>query len=201
MPRYVQLADALAAQIAEGTFGVGDKIPSLRRLAETNGVSVTTSVEACELLQARGLVVARPRSGFIVRGPAKPPVAPPARSAPSMRRRRVDTPLSLRMNLGIGNPQHPTLGAAVQGPELMAITPINRLMSQALRLQPTVCHSYDAPPGSPQLRRAIAQHSLDAGYVSTADDIVITSGAKEAVYLSIRAVTHPGDTVVVESPG
>jgi len=34
----------------------------------------------------------------------------------------------------------------------------------------------------------------------TADDIVITSGAKEAVYLSIKAVTRAGDTVAIESP-
>ena len=32
------------------------------------------------------------------------------------------------------------------------------------------------------------------------DEIVITSGAKEAVYLSVRAVTHPGDTVAIKSP-
>jgi DNA-binding transcriptional MocR family regulator len=32
------------------------------------------------------------------------------------------------------------------------------------------------------------------------DEIVVTSGAKEAVYLSIRAVTRPGDTIAVESP-
>jgi DNA-binding transcriptional MocR family regulator len=82
----------------------------------------------------------------------------------------------------------------------MAIASLNRLLSQALRLQPTVCHSYDAPPGSPVLRRAVAQHGLDAGYAVSPDDIVVTSGAKEAVYLSIRAVTHPGDTVAIESP-
>ena len=50
------------------------------------------------------------------------------------------------------------------------------------------------------LRRAIAQHGLDAGYAVSPDDVVITSGAKEAVYLSILAVTRPGDTVAIESP-
>jgi DNA-binding transcriptional MocR family regulator len=41
---------------------------------------------------------------------------------------------------------------------------------------------------------------MEAGYSVTADEIVITSGAKEAVYLSICAVTKPGDTVAIESP-
>jgi DNA-binding transcriptional MocR family regulator len=82
----------------------------------------------------------------------------------------------------------------------MPIRALNRLMSQVLRYQPAACHSYDAPPGTPALRRAVARRGIDAGYSVSPDDIVITSGAKEAVYLSIRAVTKPGDTVAIESP-
>ncbi len=106
----------------------------------------------------------------------------------------------MQLNLGIGSPQRPTLGAAVQGPELMPITALNRLVAQTLRLQPTASHSYDAPPGNPALRRVVAQRGLDAGYAVSPDEVVVTSGAKEAVYLSVRAVTNPGDTVAVESP-
>src|SRR5216684_7335959 len=50
------------------------------------------------------------------------------------------------------------------------------------------------------MRRIIAQRGIDTGYSVSPDEIVITSGAKEAVYLSIRAVTRPGDTVAIESP-
>jgi DNA-binding transcriptional MocR family regulator len=199
-PRYVQIADAVAAQIAEGVHPPGSRIPSVRRLREQHGVSLTTAVEACRLLEARGLVRSRPRSGYFVERTERAEELEPGAPRAPMRARRVDAALSLKLNLGIGNPQRPTLGAAVQGPELMAIATINRLLGQALRLQPTVCHSYDAPPGSPILRRAVAQHGLDAGYSVSPDDIVITSGAKEAVYLSIRAVTRPGDTVAIESP-
>ncbi|MEO6989414.1 MAG: PLP-dependent aminotransferase family protein [Aquihabitans sp.] len=199
-PLYEQLADLVAAQIASGVYGPGYRIPSVRRLHEQHGVSLTTAVEACRLLESRGLVASRPRSGFYVeRAPRIARSQPPA-SPLSLQQRRVDASLSVKLNLGIGNPQQPTLGAAVQGPELMAIPALNRLMSQALRLQPTACHSYDAPPGSPILRRAIAQRGVDAGYVVSPDEVVITSGAKEAVYLSIRAVTRPGDTVAIESP-
>jgi DNA-binding transcriptional MocR family regulator len=196
---YVELADAIEQQIGEGVYPPGSRIPSLRRLREQHGVSLTTAVEACRLLETRGLVRSRPRSGFFVERTG-PPGLEPSAPAQSMRARRVDAALSLRLNLGIGNPQRPTLGAAVQGTELMAIPAVNRLLAQAMRLQPTVCHSYDAPPGSPQLRRAVAQHGLDAGYSVSPDDVVVTSGAKEAVYLSIRAVTRPGDTVAIESP-
>lgn len=198
-PLYVQLADSIARQIADGLYPPGSRIPSVRRLREQHEVSVTTAVEACRVLESRGLVRSRPRSGFFVEL-SRPEKLAPVAPAQSMKARRVDAALSLRLNLGIGNPQRPTLGAAVQGTELMAISTVNRLFAQAMRLQPTVCHSYDAPPGSPELRRAVAQHGLDAGYSVSPDDVVVTSGAKEAVYLSIRAVTSPGDTVAIESP-
>ena len=190
----------MAGQIAEGLYPPGARVPSVRRLREQHGVSLTTAVEALRLLESRGLVRSRPRSGYFVERVSRDERLEPGAPAPSLRARRVDAALSMRLNLGIGNPQRPTLGAAVQGTELMAIPTLNRLLSQALRLQPAVCHSYDAPPGSPVLRRAVAQHGLDAGYAVTADDVVVTSGAKEAVYLSIRAVTRPGDTVAIESP-
>lgn len=199
-PRYVRIADALTTAIAEGVYPPGSRIPSMRRLREQHGVSMTTVVEACRLLETRGLVTARPRSGYFVRRPTRVGRGGPPPPEPSTRSRRIDAALSLKMNLGIGNPQQPTLGAAVQGPELMAIPTLNRLVGQAMRHQPNVCHSYDAPPGHPALRRAIARHGVDAGYTVSPEDIVITSGAKEAVYLSIRASTRPGDVVAIESP-
>lgn len=198
-PLYVELADSLATQISEGVYPPSSRLPSVRRLREQHQVSVTTVVEAYRLLESRGIIRSQPRSGFFVeraRTHKRQPDAPTHEGQPQ----RLDAALSLRLNLGIGNPQQPTLGAAVQGTELMPIPTINRLLSQAVRLQPSVCHSYDAPPGSPALRRAVAQLGLDAGYSVTPDGVVVTSGAKEAVYLSIRTVTHPGDTVVIESP-
>jgi DNA-binding transcriptional MocR family regulator len=198
-PLYAQLAAAIENQIDTGAFGPGDRIPSIRRLREQFGVSISTVLEALRLLEDRGLVRSQPQSGYFVR-PAATSRREPDPSAPSPDARRIDASMAVRLNLGIGNPQRPTLGAAVQGPELMPITALNRLMGQALRLQPTACHSYDAPPGSLVLRQAIAQRGGDAGYVVSPDDLVITSGAKEAVYLSVRAVTRPGDTVAIESP-
>jgi DNA-binding transcriptional MocR family regulator len=197
---YLQLADEVAAQIEAGTYRPGDRIPSVRRLRDQFGVSLTTAVEACRVLEDRGLVRARAQSGHFVRDVGRPPRPEPEASTPPGRATRVDASLAVRLNLGIGNPQHPTLGAAVQGPELMPMAALNRLLGQVLRHQPSACHSYDAPPGSPVLRRSIAQRGGDAGYRVAADDVVITGGAKEAVYLSIKAVTRAGDTVAIESP-
>ena len=200
LPLYRQIADAIGAQIANGTYRPGARIPSVRQLREQYGVSLTTVLEACRVLADEGLIHSRPQSGHYVRLRDDVARTEPDASTSSTTARRVDASLAVRLNLGIGNPQQPTLGAAVQGTELMPIAVLNRLMGQVLRQQPAACHSYDAPPGSPALRRAIAQRGMTAGYFVSPDEVVITSGAKEAVYLSICAVTKPGDTVAIESP-
>jgi len=197
---YRQLAEVLAGRIEDGTYGAGERIPSVRKLREQFGVSLTTVLEACRVLEDAGLIEARAQSGHYVRAGGPPRRPEPEESKPSGGAKRVDASLAVQLNLGIGNPQEPTLGAAVQGPELMAMGALNRLLGHVLRHQPAACHSYDAPPGSAVLRRSIAQRGGDAGYAVSADDIVITSGAKEAVYLSIKAVTRAGDTVAIESP-
>lgn len=199
-PLYEQVADAIGQQITAGTFQPGDRIPSLRKLRDHYHVSLSTVLEACRLLEDRGLVRARPQSGHYVERPRQGALSEPDASSPSAQARRVDASLAVKLNLGIGSPQEPTLGAAVQGPELMPMAALNRLLSQVMRHQPAACHSYDAPPGAAALRRVIAQRGVDTGYSVSPDEIVITNGAKEAVYLSIRAATRPGDTVAVESP-
>ena len=172
-------------QIQAGVYRPGERIPSVRKLRDQHQVSLTTALEAVRVLADRGLVQARPQSGYFVREPHEPKLGEPDPSSPPRRPSRVERSLALQLNLGIGNPQEPTLGAAVQGPELMPISAINALMSQVLRHQPSACHSYDAPPGTPALRRVVARRGSDTGYSVSPDDIVITSGAKEAVYLSI----------------
>ena len=60
--------------------------------------------------------------------------------------------------------------------------------------------SYDPVPGSLTARREISRRSLDWGCHLSSEQFVIVNGATEAVNLALRAVTKPGDTVLIESP-
>jgi len=51
-----------------------------------------------------------------------------------------------------------------------------------------------------RLRHQIARRALAAGCRVSPSDVVITSGAQEAINLSLRAVARPGDVIAVESP-
>jgi DNA-binding transcriptional MocR family regulator len=53
----------------------------------------------------------------------------------------------------------------------------------------------------PALIRQLVRRSLSWGGPLAAEEIVVTNSCTEALALSLRAVTQPGDTVAVESPG
>jgi DNA-binding transcriptional MocR family regulator len=61
-------------------------------------------------------------------------------------------------------------------------------------------HLYSYSPGDEELRMRLAARLATRGTVVTADNLIVTSGATQAVELALRATTRPGDTVGVESP-
>src|SRR5258708_6556866 len=95
IPLYRRVADKGAEQINNDTFRAGDRIPSLRRLCAQYEVSLSTALEACRVLEDRGLVEARPQSGHYVR--QRPSThSEPDQSNSSTESRRVDASLALK---------------------------------------------------------------------------------------------------------
>jgi len=92
------------------------------------------------------------------------------------------------------------LGAGIPGLELLPLKRLNRILGMLARRCDAAGINYDFPPGFESLRRQIAKRSLEWGCSLTADDIVTTNGAMEALNLSIRAVAKPGNIIAIESP-
>ena len=71
VPIATTLADSIDRQISEGVYKAGDKLPSLRVLAELHGYAKNTVVTAFELLVARGLVEPKRGAGYFVKATPK----------------------------------------------------------------------------------------------------------------------------------
>ena len=69
--RTAEVVDAIRRRLP--TLAAGERLPSIRRLAQTLGVSPSTVVEAYERLVAEGVVRSRPGSGFYIARAAPPP--------------------------------------------------------------------------------------------------------------------------------
>ena len=83
-PLYLQLRNQIVIGIAQGRLSPGEKLPTVRALAEESGVNMMTVSKAYQLLRQEGYIRADRRSGTIVcAGEGRPPV--PAKTMETLR--------------------------------------------------------------------------------------------------------------------
>ncbi|WP_291519129.1 PLP-dependent aminotransferase family protein [Acidovorax sp.] len=200
MKRYEQLAGDIAESIANGTLPPGARLPSVRQTSDSRGVSPSTVFQAYYLLEGRGLIQARPRSGYYVAA-ATATVPEPESSRPSGEQQDVEvSELVFQLLEHMRDRDLVPLGSAFPDPSLFPLDRLAMAQSKAMRhLDPwrTVEH---LSPGNPELRRQITLRYLATAFAIDANELVITNGAMEALNLSLEVVTKPGDLVAVESP-
>jgi DNA-binding transcriptional MocR family regulator len=200
-PIYLQLANSLETMIQGRSFRPGDRLPSVRQFSRERRVSIPTALHAYATLEMRGLLEARPKSGFYVcsrRADAIPELLLPD-TAPRVSDLAETDPLDL-MRHDEYEPDKVQFGTAVPSPELLAGTRLARALAGVARRLGPAGANYGPPEGPLALRREIARRSLSAGLNLSPDDLAVTLGATEAIALALRATCLPGDTVVVESP-
>ncbi len=198
-PKYLKLARRFERQLRAGVLRVGDRLPSVRQLRDEHQVSAATAVGCYLWLERQGYVRARPKSGFYVSRTPAPDGPAPALAA------RVRGPVPVRMS-GYEAAAVPAtgmieLGPAIVGPHLLPMNRLNRSIRIALSAFSDNAVRYEDPRGNLRLRRQIARLVFRQGANCVPDDLIVTSGATEALNLSIRAVAKAGDVVAVESPG
>lgn len=198
---YEKVAEDMAQLIDQGTFRPGDRIPSIRLLSRQRKVSIATVMEAYRLLEDRGLIEARPQSGYYVRFNDHQALCEPRPSRPGKNPTTVSTDELVRMVITDSrNRNLIPLGAAVPNPENLPVGKLNRIMASVVRQKGAQSVSYELSAGFESLRVQIARRLLSAGCALNPGEILITSGCQEAVTLSLMAVCRPGDTVAIESP-
>lgn len=197
MNRYRQLAQSFRQQIESKTWRAGEKLPSVRMACKHHGVSAGTVLQAYQLLEAQGWVIAKPQSGYFVTSDLQRLTAPrePFVSAlPSFSDELYDFLKDQSESQAV------KLGSAFPDVHLFPLEALNRNLASAGRKMSANDLLNNLPPGNEALRRLIAQRYIQQGMDLTHHDIVMTSGAMEALNLSLQVVTRPGDTIVVESP-
>ena len=198
---YEQIAETVRSRIQSGLYEPGDRLVSVRKLATEQGISVSTAVQAYQLLEDEGVIEARPQSGYYVKGRQAPPMPTTRLPKPASRPMKVSTgEMIMDVLETLKDPSLVPLGAAQPAADLLPVAALNRCVTDVLRQEPNCMFRYEGTTGNAELRRQIARLMLQAGIDCGADDIVITNGGQEAMLLAIRAVAEPGDVIAVESP-
>ena len=200
MKRYEALAQEIAESIANGQLRPGERVPSVREASRSRGVSPSTVFEAYYLLEARGLIEARPRSGYFVSHTAAWQQEPES-SRPVTKERAVEVSELVFQVLGHArNRALVPMGSAFPSPLLFPLPKLALATGKALRRLDPWRTVEDLSPGSAALRRQIGLRYLGMGCGVDTEELVITNGAMEALNLCLESVTQPGDLVAVESP-
>src|SRR2546423_2052178 len=200
-PLYARIAANVGELIEGGVLRTGDRIPSVRRASRQHRVSIATAVQAYLELENRGLIEARPKSGFFVRHRPRQLLEEPQTSRPPSGASAHETP-SLISRLFDATMMRDVvqLGPGVPSAKLLPAQKLNRILASAGRRLGPAALELDMPPGCLPLRRALARRALDWGVKISQEEVITTSGCMEALVLALRAVTNPGDSIAVESP-
>ncbi|MGC3992972.1 MAG: PLP-dependent aminotransferase family protein [Propionicimonas sp.] len=182
VPAYRWLADGLRRVIADGRVPAGHALPSERRLSEALDASRTTVTRAYALLVETGFLVARHGSGHV-----------------------VTLPLG-RERLGVGGALLPGTGDAEDVLDLTCAAgraPAGTAEAYAAALDALPSYLAGtgyATAGLPELRELIAARYAERGLPTAPDQVMIVGGGLAGVGLAVRALSRPGDRVLVESP-
>ncbi len=196
MKRYQQVADYINGQINDLQLRPGNLLPSLRSLSQQLDVSKNTVIRAYMLLEDKGLIEPRSRSGFIV---TRRPINETANQQPEPREVKLGA-TSLQVVAAAADHNRIPLGSAHPAIQFPACRDFYKQVARdayrsANSNKPN--SHYIQPPGLPELRRQLARR-FDTSI--SADDIIITNGAQEGVSLALLAVAQAGDIIVVETP-
>jgi DNA-binding transcriptional MocR family regulator len=200
-PLYEQVARVVRGMIDQGSLEAGQRVPSLRNMSRQLKVSLTTVIQAYAHLENEGLIESRPQSGYFVTRRASLSIPTPRRSRSHQSPRRVKLGDAVEAVFTLANnPEVVPLGVANPAAELLPTRTLARLTRDVVRRYPRDAVNYTFPPGEAGLRREIALRCSGIGGAVSPEDVVITSGATEALMISLSAVAAPGDVVAVESP-
>ncbi len=184
-PLYVQIADDLREQIQSGGLAPKTRLPASRSLAADLGLSRTTCVAAYDQLIAEGYLETRRGAGVFVGDIAL-----------------LQSPPSLPLTTSLPGPSKPTLlSAGTPDPRIFPVRAWARVIAQVGREDPHALSERQDAFGDPILRREIAAYVARwRGIHAHPDQIIVTSGAREALELAMEALIA-GEDIALETPG
>jgi DNA-binding transcriptional MocR family regulator len=206
MKRYEKFAEDIAELIRSGVLAAGQRVPSVRYASQTHGISPSTVFQAYYLLERRGLIRARPRSGYFVNDSyIGQTITAPETIGPAAEQIRETTEVDVSELVfsvldSIKDPNTVPFGSAFPSPLLFPLQRLARSLASATRDMDPQLTVTDLSPGNPLLRRQIALRYMIGGLMLPIEELLITNGALEALNLCLQAVTQPGDLVAIESP-
>lgn len=190
---YIQLYEQIRDQIVSGNLQAKSKLPSVRQLANTLGVSVNTVENTYRQLLAEGYIESKSRSGYFV--------VPLYRDFTSKHPKQISEVVieqKLRSNEKIEYDFHP----AKLGPEDFPLGILSRLRNEAIKEQTQYLLSYNDPMGEWVLRCELQRYlEKSRGVLCNPEQILICSGLQHSLSILALILRQRFSVCAIEEPG
>ncbi|MEX2374011.1 MAG: PLP-dependent aminotransferase family protein [Dehalococcoidia bacterium] len=199
--RYEAVMGRIHEWIANGVLKPGDRLLSVREMSAKTGYSTVTVHQAYSMLEAVGILTARPRSGFFVSDSARPlpEFDPDVPSAHDHEERELAPAADTQRRLSWLQQSEEGLGSNRVSDDLMPYDELYRYFIANLRWE--AARLEDVPwNGHSELREVIARRLGGASHRARADDIIVVRNIEEAVGLCLDLLARPGAKILVETP-
>lgn len=193
-PLYRQIVEQIRDHIYSGALPAGSQLPTVRALADSSGVTRITVQSAYAELQSGGWIDATVGRGTFVSERARQARTLPARELPLTADVIIDDMLQISRVSGVRSLANASPDAS--------LFPAQEFWSHlvSLQTQAQAMVEYGPTQGDEELRIEIASLVAERGVEAVPGDILITTGATQALSLLVQALCRPGDTVLVEEP-
>ncbi|MGH6761301.1 MAG: PLP-dependent aminotransferase family protein [Phyllobacterium sp.] len=194
--RVERVMETVRMRIASRVLAPGARLPSIRSMAGSAGVSKSTVVEAYDRLAAEGVIQPKRGSGFFVAGHLLPLSL--VEMGPKLDR-AVDPLWISRQSLeAVGDVLKPGCGWLPQS--WMPDEAIRRALRTMAKSTQANLVDYGTPLGFPPLRQFLARRIAAYGIEAPPDQIMLVDSGTQAIDLLCRFLIEPGTTVLVDDP-
>ncbi|WP_437918338.1 PLP-dependent aminotransferase family protein [Sphingobacterium sp. LRF_L2] len=198
--RHQLFTSVIEEKIIKNILKAGDKLPSVRTIRRDYGLSVSTIQKGYDYLSFKGFVKSIPRKGYIVSDELQQDKKAEDKSivpfsVDSDFRHKVSITSSRKQKFLGGN-----LNAAIPGDYIMPQKLVLKIMQQIIREKGAALLRYYPSNGSVELRELLSKRIARHGAFVPSEEILITDGALQSLYISLAVITKPNDIVAVESP-
>lgn len=198
---YQKIANTIQEQIFSETLKIGDKLPSIRAFQKLHNVSMNTIKQAFLELESKSLIESRPKSGFYVSKTSNRKLLIPSMNKLKLSEQKTTSEdLITKVFDSLSDKGITRFSIGVPDPGLLPIAKLNKGLAKVVRNLAESGTSYEPVQGSANLRRNLAKWAIVLEGKLTEDDFVTTSGAMNAIFNCLMAVTKRGDTIAIESP-
>lgn len=197
---YLRIAKILEQQIKSGTVKPGDKLQSIRAIVKMYKVSINTVIQAFLELESKSLIESRQRSGYYVSQTFNSRFPLPSVTNLLSNNEKHPEDLIDKVFTTLNKPGITQFSLGTPAKSMLPIAKLNKGIISAVRRLEDGGTSYQPVQGSVNLRRSVAKWSMEFEGKLTEEDLITTSGAANAIFNCLLAVTKPGDTIAVETP-